>query len=108
MATNLSTPISIGNHLPEAAALPPVPVLENGFVQLYQRLASSLRTRIQNGEFTERGLARVVGVSQPHLHHVLAGKRQFSAEMADQVMRRLQLNVDNLVAERAASAAGLQ
>jgi len=43
---------------------------------------------------TERGLARVTGVSQPHIHNVLKGKRLLSTETADRIVR--QLNKDLL------------
>ena len=37
-------------------------------------LVAVLRARVRNGELTERGLARLVGVSQPHIHNVLKGR----------------------------------
>ena len=40
-----------------------------------------LRTRIQNGELTERSLARLTGISQPHIHNVLKGAKILSPEL---------------------------
>ena len=42
-------------------------------------------------------VARLAGVSQPHIHNVLKGKRFFSLEKADQVLRSLGLDVLDLV-----------
>ena len=61
------------------------------------RFVALLRKRIRNGELTERGLARMVGVSQPHMHNVLHGKRTFSVEKTDDIMRQLHLDVLDLV-----------
>ena len=64
------------------------------FCDLHRRLIEDLRQRIHSGEMTERGLARVTGVSQPHIHNVLKGKRLLSTETADRIVR--QLNKDLL------------
>jgi len=64
------------------------------FYDLHQRLIEDLRQRVRSGEMTERGLARVTGVSQPHIHNVLKGKRLLSGETADRILR--QLNKDLL------------
>jgi hypothetical protein len=64
---------------------------------LQQRFVALLRKRVRNGEVTERGLARMVGVSQPHLHNVLHGKRSFSLETTDNMMRQLRVDVLDLV-----------
>jgi transcriptional regulator with XRE-family HTH domain len=63
------------------------------FKHLEHRFLSELRERVRSGAVTERGLARMVGVSQPHIHNVLKGKRFFSLEKADQVLRSLGLDV---------------
>ena len=65
--------------------------------EIQQRFVARLRTRIRNGELTERSLARMVGVSQPHMHNVLHGKRTFSVEAADHIMRKLRLDVCDLI-----------
>jgi transcriptional regulator with XRE-family HTH domain len=67
------------------------------FSLLHQRLLHHLRQRIQGGEVTERGLARMAGVSQPHLHNTLKGKRVLSIDMADDIMRNLQISVLDLI-----------
>ncbi len=67
------------------------------FHDLQQRLVDELRLRVRSGAATERGLARLSGISQPHLHHVLKGKRTFSIEKSDEVLRRLQIDVLQLI-----------
>lgn len=49
-------------------------------------LIRHLRGRLYNGELTERSLARVTGISQPHLHNVLKGKRLLSIPKLDQIL----------------------
>jgi transcriptional regulator with XRE-family HTH domain len=67
------------------------------FRDLQLRLLEELRRRVRSGEATERGLARVCGISQPHLHNVLKGKRVLSVEKADMVLERLQIDLLQLV-----------
>lgn len=62
-----------------------------------QRFLTHLRKRIRNGEITERGLARMVGVSQPHIHNVLSGKRSLSLATTDDIMRRLRVDLMDLL-----------
>jgi transcriptional regulator with XRE-family HTH domain len=52
---------------------------------------------VSSGELTERGLARISGVSQPHMHNVLKGKRFLSVEMSDEVLRQLRIDILDLV-----------
>ena len=70
------------------------------FQQLHHRLTLLLLERVQGGELTERGIARITGVSQPHIHNVLKGKRLFSAVTADAVLRELGLDLLDLVERR--------
>jgi hypothetical protein len=67
------------------------------FADLQTRFVAVLRQRIRNGELTERGLARMVGISQPHMHNVLCGKRGFSMDTADDIMRQLRMDVRDLM-----------
>ena len=67
------------------------------FHDLQQRLLEELRQRVRSGAATERGLARLSGISQPHLHNVLKGKRLLSMEKADEVFRRLDIDVLHLI-----------
>jgi transcriptional regulator with XRE-family HTH domain len=67
------------------------------FHDLQQRLLDELRQRVHSGAATERSLARLSGISQPHLHNVLKGKRILSVERADEVLRRLQIDVLHLI-----------
>jgi transcriptional regulator with XRE-family HTH domain len=67
------------------------------FETLQRRLLASVKGRVQNGELTERGLARMIGISQPHMHHILKGARSLSVETADRILRRLGLSVLDLL-----------
>jgi hypothetical protein len=72
--------------------------IQMDFDELLGRLLITLRTRVQNGEITERGLARMTGISQPHMHNVLKGKRILSLRAADRIFREAQLGVCDLIA----------
>ena len=67
------------------------------FQQIQHRLVALLRERVRSGEITERGLARMTGVSQPHIHHVLNGKRHLSLEMADAILRETHMDLLDLI-----------
>lgn len=68
------------------------------FVTLQGRLLDSIRKRVQNGEVTERRLAGMSGISQPHIHNLLKGARALSPEIADRIMRTLDMSVFDLLA----------
>lgn len=63
------------------------------FQFLHVKLTHYLREKIRGGELTERSLARISGVSQPHVHNVLKGARAFSPEAADMILRALRLTI---------------
>jgi hypothetical protein len=65
--------------------------------ELHRRLLETARQRIRAGEVTERKLARLCGLSQPHLHNVLKEIRSLSTESADRLMRALNLTVVELL-----------
>lgn len=67
------------------------------FADFHSRLVNCLRRRVQSGELTERGLARLTGISQPHIHNVLAGKKLFSADVSDTILRELNLDLLDLL-----------
>lgn len=67
------------------------------FETLQYRLLARVRSCVRNGELTERGLARMIGISQPHMHHILKGVRTLSIENADRILRRLDLTVLDLI-----------
>lgn len=56
------------------------------FRDSYKRLLDQIRKRLQNGEFTERSLARRLGISQSHINNVLRGRRKLSPEVADLIL----------------------
>jgi len=68
----------------------------HGFRQLESRLVSMLQEKIRSGELTERGAARLTGLSQPHVHNVLKGKRSLSMDAADNILVALHLEVLDL------------
>ena len=67
------------------------------FQELERRFIEHLRQRIRSGELTERRLAKMTGISQPHVHNVLKGKRIFSPEMADMILHVLHLDLLDLI-----------
>jgi len=67
------------------------------FAELQRRFVAHLRARVRSGELTERGLARITGVSQPHIHHVLKGKRTLSTDMTDAILNQLHMDLLDLI-----------
>jgi transcriptional regulator with XRE-family HTH domain len=67
------------------------------FDELERRFLEHLRNLIRRGDLTERGLARLAGISQPHVHNALNGKRTFSREMADTILHALHLDLLDLI-----------
>lgn len=67
---------------------------------LFDRLKTVARNRVRNGDFTERGLARLIGVSQPHLHNVLQGRRALTPEVADLLLEGLDTSLLDLLEDR--------
>jgi transcriptional regulator with XRE-family HTH domain len=67
------------------------------FQQLEARFLEDLRRRIRSGELTECQLARLSGISQPHVHNVLKGKRLLSMELADTILHVLRLDLLDMI-----------
>ena len=67
------------------------------FGVLQARLIQFVNTLIQNGDYTERGLARVLGVSQPQIHNVLKGARTLKPDLADRLLGKLGMDVTDLL-----------
>lgn len=59
------------------------------FRDAQSRLLTYVADRIHNGELTERGLARLIGISQPHAHNVLNRVRNLSPEIFDSILKHL-------------------
>jgi len=55
-----------------------------------------VRTLVSRGEISERGLARLIGYSQPHVHNVLAGVRYMNVRFADDLLNGLGLSLSDL------------
>jgi hypothetical protein len=66
------------------------------FEALFRRLIAAVNLRIKNGEYTERGLARILGISQPQMHNVLKGARTLHVDLADKLLWKLGLSVVQL------------
>ncbi len=67
------------------------------FLEFERRFVDHLRERVRSGELTERRLALLTGLSQPHIHNVLNGKRSLSLESADVILRILQIDLLDLL-----------
>ncbi|HYO82747.1 MAG TPA: hypothetical protein VES20_15180 [Bryobacteraceae bacterium] len=67
------------------------------FSDFNRLLLDHLRTRIRNGELTERGLATLIRISQPHMHNLLCGKRELNSVMADRILFHLRMSTLDLV-----------
>ena len=70
-----------------------------GFREIAARLLHYLNERVRRGELTERGLARLAGYSQPHIHNVLKGARVLGLDLADQVMALLDIPLTSLLTQ---------
>ena len=60
------------------------------------KLLAYVRNEVRNGELTERGFARLIGISQPHAHNVLKGVRTLSPEIFDLILKYLHLSLLDL------------
>jgi hypothetical protein len=69
------------------------------FEALLSRLISTVNLRIKNGEYTERGLARILGISQPQMHNVLKGARTLHTDLADRLLWKLGISILQLFEE---------
>lgn len=67
------------------------------FEDAQHNLLAQVRDRIRNGELTERGLARLIGISQPHAHNVLKGIRKLSPQISDSILKSFHLSLLDLV-----------
>jgi transcriptional regulator with XRE-family HTH domain len=69
------------------------------FELLQLNLIQHLRDRVHSGELTERSLARITGISQPHLHNALKGKRLLSLQKLDRILAYLEVDLKDLIEE---------
>ena len=61
------------------------------------KLLAYVRSQIRNGDLTERGFARLIGISQPHVHNVLKGVRNLSPEIFDLALKYFHMSLLDLV-----------
>jgi len=66
------------------------------FQDARHKLLAYVRNEVRNGELTERGFARLIGISQPHAHNVLKGVRTLSPEVFDQALKYFHLSLLDL------------
>ena len=66
------------------------------FQDVRLKLLAYVRNEVRNGELTERGFARGIGISQPHAHNVLKGVRNFSPEVFDLALKYFHLSLLDL------------
>ena len=74
------------------------------FDALRQALLNEIRNTIRSGHYTERSLARTLGVSQPHIHNVLCGARALTFDLADHITSKLEISWDLLYSAARSSA----
>ena len=75
------------------------------FDVLRARLIQQVKLRLNNGEFSERGLARLLGISQSQTHNVLKGARRLQMHLADRILTKLGLSAMDLLNESELDAA---
>ena len=66
------------------------------FNRLSGILLEHARGLVRNGEYTERSLARFLGISQPHAHNVMKGVRPLTPELFDVMLKRFGLDLLDL------------
>lgn len=62
-------------------------------------MLTRIRTQIRNGQVTERGFARTVGISQPHINKVLKGTRNLSIDRSDAILAGFHFSLLDLLSE---------
>ena len=60
------------------------------------KLLAFVQERIHNGELTERSFARMIGISQPHAHHVLKKVRKLSPKISDRILSFFNISIEDL------------
>lgn len=69
------------------------------FHEALETVKINITRRIRNGELTERGLARRLGVSQAHMHNVLKGVRVLTPELADKILVEFSSSLEDLLGD---------
>ncbi len=63
------------------------------FEDLLQGVVRAIAAKMREAGMSERRLASIAGISQPHIHNVLKGRRILSPSAADQILRCLDLDL---------------
>ena len=66
------------------------------FFEAQRRLLAEIRSQVLNGHVTERRMARLIGVSQPHMHNVLKGERILSPKITDKLLKLFHMSLLDL------------
>ena len=69
------------------------------FEKLLSLLISAVNLRVKNGEYTERGLSRILGISQSHMTPVLKGARTLHTDLADRLLGKFGISILHLFEE---------
>jgi hypothetical protein len=64
--------------------------------RIISAVIAAARSRIRNGEITERLLARRIGISQAHMNNILKGARSPSPDVADRLIRYFALSAEEI------------
>ncbi len=83
--------------LPYFSVKSDLPLSGINFEDLLVRLRAYIRLRINSGEYTERSLARILGISQPHLHNVIKGARRLNVAIANSVLIKFKISILDLI-----------
>jgi DNA-binding transcriptional regulator YdaS (Cro superfamily) len=78
------------------------------FASLERRLLEHLRGRVRRGEISNSALARLLRLSPAHVHNLLNGVRQMTPEVADTVLRRMGLEIEDLLSPEELRPRGMQ
>lgn len=67
------------------------------FARLLELVLEALRLQRDNGEWTERELARRARISQPLMNNVLSGKRRLTPHVADKLLAAAGLDLGSIL-----------
>lgn len=66
-------------------------------VEAQAHILGHVRRLVSDGELTQSGLARRLGLSQAHVNNLLAGVRPMTAGVGDAVLRELGMGLEDLI-----------
>jgi hypothetical protein len=78
---------------------------EASFEDAAGKLLARVRDCVRGGRVSGRALAKLAGLSQPHMHNLLAGKRGMTPGVADRLLDALGLSLRDILGDGGLSAA---